>query len=252
MKLTLILLGLSLLYIVSKTSYSLIILCIFFVITFSVLKILEKVDVEKNNYILKVIEKFSVPIGFLIILILNLSGKINTLTGINYEKKDYILFLALPFYVLSCSALISDYCLSLRTKKFFKLHWLDLALYIVLPFKLLSGPIENTNLIEKFNKINFTKNFYKIFNSFSWIILGSFMKFVIANRLVPVEMISFTNPFLSFLCAAIFELKFYFDFAGYSLIAYGIALLFNIKLTLNFNSPFTSPNVVLFSLLQQE
>ena len=72
------------------------------------------------------------------------------------------------------------------------------------------------------------------------------MKFCISSRLTPNELLDFTDPVGSFICAFIFELKFYFDFAGYSFIVYGLAKLFNLKLILNFNHPFTANNVVEF------
>jgi D-alanyl-lipoteichoic acid acyltransferase DltB (MBOAT superfamily) len=72
------------------------------------------------------------------------------------------------------------------------------------------------------------------------------MKFVIANRLNPSVLLNSTDPLISIICATVFELKFYFDFAGYSFIAYGLALLVGIKLTINFNHPFITRNVVEF------
>ena len=90
-------------------------------------------------------------------------------------------------------------------------------------FKLLAGPLENPQLIKQFKNISFnflrtSRNLY----CFSWISLGLFMKFVIGSRLTPSELLNFTDPLGSFICAFIFELKFYFDFAGYSLIVFGL------------------------------
>ena len=72
------------------------------------------------------------------------------------------------------------------------------------------------------------------------------MKFCIGSRLTPSNLLEYDDPVGSFICAFIFELKFYFDFAGYSFLVFGLAKLFNINLTLNFNHPFTANNVVEF------
>ena len=79
-----------------------------------------------------------------------------------------------------------------------------------------------------------------------WLALGTVMKFVIGNRLTPAVTLGDTHPTVALLTAAIFELKFYFDFAGYSFIGYGGALLFGFRISRNFTHPFLASNVVLF------
>ena len=242
-KLFLIFLGFGLLYFISGTLGSIIFL---FISSLFVIVLFKIIEVIESKFILNIFNRFSVPFAFLILICLNLSGKINTLTGINESNKSIFLFLAMPFYLLSAFALISD-CADEKIKKIKKKYAvIDLMLYIVYPFKLLSGPLEQPKFIEQFNKIKFRNTSHRIYIAASWIILGLFMKFVIGNRLSPVEMITFVNPLMSFICAAIFELKFYFDFAGYSFIAYGFSKLFNVNILKNFNHPFTTTNVVKF------
>ena len=247
LKLFLISLGFVLIYFISKTYLSIFLLFFIILISLIFIKLIEKIE---NVHILNFFYKFSVPLSFTILILLNLTGNIKTLTGVYdtiIEGSDYtLMFLALPFYLLSASALISDLAESKMKNEKIRYKKLDIFLYIALPFKLLSGPVETPELLNQFKKIQFNKFLSRSYVGISWIILGLFMKFVIANRLLPIEMISFVNPILSTLCAFFFELKFYFDFAGYSFVAYGFALLFNIKLTLNFNHPFTSKNVVYF------
>ena len=79
-----------------------------------------------------------------------------------------------------------------------------------------------------------------------WAALGLTMKFVIGNKLAPAGTLGATDPVASILTAAIFELRFYFDFAGYSFLGYAGALAFGFKITQNFAHPFFAPNVVLF------
>ncbi len=188
--------------------------------------------------------KYFVPIFFLIIIFLNIKGYITTLTGIHDNTKISLIFVGFTFYLLNAGAYVVD--AKPNINKGYLSEFVDLSLYIVLPFKFLAGPLENTDLIKQFEKISFKNSFSKIKIATSWIILGLFMKFVIAHRLTPLNLINETKAIESFICAFVFELKFYFDFAGYSFIAYGLAMLANLKLTLNFNHPFTSRNVVIF------
>ncbi len=243
-KIILIILGLLLLVLASKS-----IICIY-IITFTTILTFFLADQKckiKDDYKKKQIERFAVPVAFLLLVLLNIFGLIKTLTGtIDNKESITLLFVGVTFYVLSAGAYISDIKDS-YTKDNFVDEFIDLFLYLILPFKLLAGPLENPQIIKQFNRISYKfKSTANSLYSFSWISLGLFMKFCIASRLTPSELLHFTDPLGSFICALIFELKFYFDFAGYSFIAFGFAKLINIRLTLNFNHSFTSNNVVEF------
>lgn len=243
-KIVLIAFGLILLVIISKSLISVYFVTIITFLTFFITD--QKCKIKDTNKI-KIIEKYSVPIAFLILVLFNIFGLIKTLTG-TIENKDNIslLFVGVTFYVLSAGAYISDTKYR-YTKETIIDDFFDLYLYLILPFKLLAGPLENPQIIKQFNNISFSlKSISRFLYSFSWISLGLFMKFCIASRLTPSELLHFTDPIGSFICAFLFELKFYFDFAGYSFIVFGLAKLVNLKLTLNFNHPFTANNVVEF------
>src|SRR5262249_43524208 len=57
---------------------------------------------------------------------------------------------------------------------------------------------------------------------------------------------SATNAYLIWLDNFLFGLRIYFDFAGYSLVALGLAECLGIRLTLNFASPYVSTSVIEF------
>src|SRR5437016_3800104 len=81
----------------------------------------------------------------------------------------------------------------------------------------------------------------------SWIALGLFFKCCLADNLnLLFNRSSDTNPFLVWLANILFGLRIYYDFAGYSLIAVGLARCLGIKLTLNFLSPYCSTSIVEF------
>jgi alginate O-acetyltransferase complex protein AlgI len=243
-KIILIFCGLLLLSYISQSLFS--ILFITFIVFFTYVISHLKCSIKSENKI-KIIEKISVPLAFLILVLFNIIGLVNTLTGsIDNKDNTALIFVGITFYLLSAAAYISDIKYK-YTRGNFLTEFIDLYLYIVLPFKLLAGPLESPEIIKQFDKISFDfKLNIKFLYSFTWVSLGAFMKFCIASRLTPVELLNFTDPIGSFICALIFELKFYFDFAGYSLMAYGLAKLVNLKLILNFNHPFTARSVVEF------
>lgn len=51
------------------------------------------------------------------------------------------------------------------------------------------------------------------------------------------------NPWLVWFYAFLFTLRIYFDFAGYSFIALGIAQIIGVRLTVNFLAPYTSQSI---------
>ena len=79
-------------------------------------------------------------------------------------------------------------------------------------------------------------------------IIGLFKKVVLADNLSIIASIGFNNVSnLTFIDAWItvlcFTFQFYFDFSGYVDMATGSALIFNIKLPFNFNSPFKAKSI---------
>lgn len=78
--------------------------------------------------------------------------------------------------------------------------------------------------------------------------IGLFKKVVLADTFALVVNAGFTNTaVLNFIEAWATSLSYtfqlYFDFSGYCDMAIGLALMFNIKLPLNFNSPYKSLNI---------
>jgi len=139
-------------------------------------------------------------------------------------------------------------------------NFLDFALFVSFFPQLVAGPIERAgNLLPQikerrhFSMENFRQGIWLI-------LLGFFMKVYVADNLGPlVDKVFLTgvnvynvNPDLAgghggfqILMAGIaFAFQVYGDFAGYSNIALGSALLMGIRLTVNFNAPQMSQNPV--------
>lgn len=108
---------------------------------------------------------------------------------------------------------------------------------------LVSGPIKRFQIfIESFEKLTMQS----FFQGLVIVILGYFYKFVIADSLVPLtEILSHPqngDTYTIGLSLYAYNFRLFFDFAGYSLIAIGSALLLGWKVPQNFNKPFISSN----------
>ena len=87
----------------------------------------------------------------------------------------------------------------------------------------------------------------RIKNFVPYLIAGIFMSMVIALGLSPLLSIGQNPglvPFLVF--GLVFELYIYFNFAGLSLMVYGVAGILGLRLPLNFQQPFSSSNLIDF------
>jgi alginate O-acetyltransferase complex protein AlgI len=83
------------------------------------------------------------------------------------------------------------------------------------------------------------------------IIIGLFKKFVIADSLVIFSLNAqnasqTSSPFWMWVLLYAYTLRIYFDFAGYTDIALGLARFLGIKLPENFNSPYLKTNLTNF------
>jgi D-alanyl-lipoteichoic acid acyltransferase DltB (MBOAT superfamily) len=122
---------------------------------------------------------------------------------------------------------------------------LDYANFMSLFMQRVAGPIERRDdLLPQLQRYTLAYDADAVLEGARFVVLGLFMKLVIADELAAfVNTTEATNPFAVWLSVLSFGLRTYFDFAGYSLIAYGIARLLGIRLTLNFRAPITSLNI---------
>ncbi len=129
----------------------------------------------------------------------------------------------------------------------------DFFLFIIFFPQLIAGPIVRFNyMIKQFNNTANQKFNLHYFNlGILLILIGLAKKILLAENLgsfvdFGYENIEELNFFLSWLLTFSFTFQLYFDFCGYIDMATGSALLFNIVLPRNFNSPFKSLSVIDF------
>ncbi|MBO5999860.1 MAG: MBOAT family protein [Lachnospiraceae bacterium] len=129
-----------------------------------------------------------------------------------------------------------------------------LILYLSWFPRFVSGPIERTDEFIKEMNSSVSVRFAepeRWTQVIHYVVIGCFMKMVIADRLgVFVDIIfekcdGFAAPVLLFGILA-YAFQIYFDFAGYSYVAVGISQAFGIRLTDNFKMPYFSANITEF------
>ena len=154
--------------------------------------------------------------------------------------------LAISFFTFQQIAYLVD---SYRgeTKEY---SFLNYAVFVTFFPQLIAGPIvHHSEMMPQFeegkNKFIYYKNIVGGIFLFS---IGLFKKVIIADSFASVATQGFdVAESLTLLSGWVTSLSYtfqlYFDFSGYTDMAIGIALLFNIKLPINFNSPYKALNI---------
>jgi len=211
----------------------------------------KKIIIEKQNK--KKLLILGIFLNILILVVFKYTDfiieNINTffLTNISYLNLPFPLGISF-FTFQSIAFLINVYdeeILDVKTKEFF--------LFIVFFPQLIAGPIvKYKHMIPQFND---KKNY--IFNSTNFniglivLLIGLIKKIYFADTLGEFvdngyNNINQLNLISSWLVSLSFTFQFYFDFTGYVDMATGSALMLNIVLPQNFNSPFKSLSVIDF------
>ena len=158
---------------------------------------------------------------------------------------DIILPLGISYYTFEAISYLMDVYRGGRPSK----SWLEYNFYIMFFPHLISGPIIRFNeLSPQYAKPLQIPPVDRILKGIELIVLGYIFKVIIANSCVAIADPIFNAPahatsLQTYLGALAFTTQVYFDFMGYTHIARGVSLLFNIELPLNFNHPFTASNI---------
>ena len=171
---------------------------------------------------------------------------INYILTSNYELLNLILPLAISFFTFQQIAYLVD---SYRgeTKEY---DFLNYVVFVTFFPQLIAGPIvHHKEMMPQFSrKRNLFKSHKNITLGIFIFLVGLFKKVVIADTFAIWATDGFDHqPMLTFIEAWITSLSYtmqlYFDFSGYTDMAIGAALLFNIRLPINFNSPYKALNI---------
>lgn len=134
-----------------------------------------------------------------------------------------------------------------------KSNFSSYALFVTLFPHILAGPIiHHKKIIDQFNEKEFLNlNSNNIISGLFLFVIGLSKKLLIADNLAIIADPIFLNPndygiIASWIGSFAYTFQLYFDFSGYSDMAIGLAIMFNIKLPLNFNSPYKAYSLIDF------
>tara|TARA_Y100000389_G_scaffold81260_1_gene77830 strand:- start:3490 stop:4734 length:1245 start_codon:yes stop_codon:yes gene_type:complete len=160
-----------------------------------------------------------------------------------------ILPLAISFFTFQQIAYLAD-CYEGKLKD---QNFINYALFVSFFPQLIAGPIvHHGQMMPQFSGLRTKIINYKNLSLGLFIFsVGLFKKVVIADYLSEIVNFSYQNYqslsfFDSWKMSFAYTFQLYFDFSGYADMAIGAALMFNIKLPFNFNSPYKSANIAEF------
>jgi len=170
----------------------------------------------------------------------------NLATSSNVELLNLALPLAISFFTFQQIAYLVD-SYRQETKEY---DFLNYAVFVTFFPQLIAGPIvHHKEMMPQFaNKRNMVKNYRNIALGLFIFSIGLFKKVVIADTFAVWATAGFDtattlNLFEAWATSLSYTFQLYFDFSGYTDMAIGLALLFNIKLPINFNSPYKATNI---------
>lgn len=177
-------------------------------------------------------------------------GTVNELAGESlFDLPHIVLPLGISFFTFTQTAYLVDaYRGEAKNESF--LTYLE---FVTIFPHLIAGPIINhKEMIPQFvADKTFRINYENIALGLTIFTFGLFKKVVIADKLAIWANGAFSHA-NSLTCveawvgALGYTLQLYFDFSGYSEMAIGLALLFNLKMPVNFNSPYQARSIIDF------
>ena len=227
------------------------IMYVFLLLAVTILSYTSGLLVSNKNYskIRKFLIFFSTTTLILILIYFKymsfILNTINKITILNFSVQNIIIPLGISFFILQAiSYPIDVYRNDVKVEK----NFLKFALFISFFPQLLSGPISKSKEMLPQINVNHQYSSNNIHNGFLYILYGLFKKVVIAD-LLSVGINNIYNNLHSFtgipLIIAVFAYSFqiYFDFSGYSNIAYGCGKMLGFELNKNFNSPYFANSI---------
>ncbi len=170
----------------------------------------------------------------------------NGIFGANVPLSHIILPLGISFFTFTQIAFLVD-AYKQEVKEYDLVHYM---LFVTFFPHLLAGPIlHHKEMMPQFaNKWNFAVRWRNVASGLFLFSIGLFKKVVIADTFATWTNTGFDfattlNLVEAWATSLSYTLQLYFDFSGYTDMAIGVALMFNIRLPINFNSPYKATNI---------
>lgn len=180
----------------------------------------------------------------------------NTLTGSSLSLGDIILPLGISFFTFTQIAFLVDTYQG-KVKEYNFIHYVLFVTYFP---HLIAGPVlHHKDMMPQFaHDSTYHINWVNVATGILLFTLGLCKKVLWADSLAPYATAIFDGVnhgitvgvlptiYEAWSGALAYTLQIYFDFSGYTDMALGIALMFNIHLPINFNSPYKSTSIIEF------
>lgn len=175
---------------------------------------------------------------------------ISTFSGNSLTFAEIILPLGISFFTFTQIAFLVD----ASKGKAESCDLLSYGLFVTIFPHLIAGPIlHHKQMIKQFDNLRmFVFQYSNVASGIFLFVLGLSKKVLIADTLSSYVKFIFdahllTVPFIqAWFGALAYTLQLYFDFSGYSDMAVGLGLMFNLHLPINFNSPYKANSIIDF------
>jgi D-alanyl-lipoteichoic acid acyltransferase DltB (MBOAT superfamily) len=171
---------------------------------------------------------------------------INVLFNNNYSLLNLTLPLAISFFTFQQIAYLVDNYKGFVDKQSFTNYFVFVTFFP----QLIAGPIvHHKEMMPQFSNIfNKSISYQNIYFGILIFSIGLFKKVVIADGfsvwvINGFDVMQELNLIEAWITSLSYTFQLYFDFSGYTDMALGVAYLFNIKLPINFNSPYKATNI---------
>lgn len=168
--------------------------------------------------------------------------------GTTVPVSKTIIAIGVSYFIFKAISYLIDIFLEIEKPE---RHFGHFALYMSFFPNLLQGPIERCGALLPQFKIAYAFNYDNVRAGLLLFSLGLLKKAVIADRLAIIVNPVFNDVYAYkglplLLATGCYSLQIYFDFSGYTDMALGTAMMFNITLTQNFNNPYFATSIADF------
>jgi alginate O-acetyltransferase complex protein AlgI len=176
----------------------------------------------------------------------------NSVTGLSLSLGDIILPLGISFFTFTQIAFLVDTWQG-KVKEYNFIHY---TLFVTYFPHLIAGPVlHHSEMMPQFaQRNNYRVNWEHLAGGIVLFTLGLCKKTLWADSFAPyahavfagVQRGSIPTIYEAWSGALAYTMQIYFDFSGYTDMALGVALMFNIRLPINFNSPYKATSIIEF------
>ena len=180
------------------------------------------------------------------------TDNLNHFVGTSLPIGQVILPLGISFFTFTQLAFLVDTYQG-KVKEFNFVHY---TLFVTYFPHLIAGPVlHHVEMMPQFAKRNVCHlNWNNVAVGLSIFVLGLAKKVLVADSLAELATPIFSavaaggQPMLfeAWIGALAYTLQLYFDFSAYSDMAIGLSLMFNVRLPMNFNSPYKATSIIEF------